>query len=216
MKKPGSNNETPMERMLKDLGLEFTEEEPMPRDFIATLHYALFADFPERNAKIFLDYYLTDKSLREIGDENDITVERVRQLINLVASKLRHPYYHKFLRNGIIQFSKIQNERSYLNGFKKARQDIMIKENIKKTEEENKIKAESLLSVELITLYRNNIISYKLYNTLSAGGYGTVGDIIMDGPFKVYKTPKLGRKRYSELVEALVTHFDVKREDWTL
>ena len=215
MKKPGAN-ETPMEKMLKDLALEFTEEEPMPRDFIATLHYALFADFPERNAKMFFDYYLTDKSLREIGDENDLTVERVRQLINLICHKLRHPYYRKFLKNGIIQFSKIQNERSYANGFKKARQDFLITDNIKKAEEETKIKAESLLSVDLLTLYQNNELSYKLYNTLSAGGYGTIGDIIMDGPFKVYKTPKLGRKRYAELVDLLVNNFDIKREDWAL
>lgn len=58
--------------------------------------------------------------------------------------------------------------------------------------------------------------SARLYNTLQNAGYSDIKEIITAGPEKIKSIHGLGRKSYTELVDALVIKYDQDPGNWQL
>lgn len=70
--------------------LGYSEVTPMTDDQYAGLLYAIDTTLTEREGKCIYGYYRDDATLREIGQEFGVTVERIRQIIAKGLRKLRH------------------------------------------------------------------------------------------------------------------------------
>ena len=96
------------ENLLSDIGLELVfgkpEYTPINDDQMAGLAHAL-TTIREREQKMIRLRYEEKKTLQEIGDQYELSRERVRQIIAKGVRKLRHPSRTVYIRDG---FDKVE------------------------------------------------------------------------------------------------------------
>ena len=196
-----------LDRLLEDIGLTF--ENGMPDDFNGTLMYLLYSVNTSKNASRNVDmvmkYYFSEASMREIGENNGLSTESVRQIIGRVIRRLKYPSRLNILEIGLKDYykSKITEERTnaFNQGFTKAL-------NESKSDAEKRIDALNDVALEY------SDVSVRLFNALYRAGYRTIGSVIWAGASEIRKVRNLGIKSYIELAETLITKYGEKREDW--
>ena len=96
------------ENLLTDIGLELVfgkpEYSPLNDDQMAGLAHAL-TTIREREQEMIRLRYEEKKTLQEIGDQYELSRERVRQIIAKGVRKLRHPSRTVYIRDG---FDKVE------------------------------------------------------------------------------------------------------------
>ena len=128
------------ENLLTDLGLELVfgkpEYAPLNDDQVAGLAHALTTILPREQEMIRLRYE-EKKALQEIGNQYQLSRERVRQIIAKGVRKLRHPSRTVYIRDGfekteLAQKIKCAEEMKRQLQVQKKRYPLMTEEDIVK------------------------------------------------------------------------------------
>ena len=128
------------ENLLTDLGLELVfgkpEYAPLNDDQVAGLAHALTTILPREQEMIRLRYE-EKKTLQEIGNQYQLSRERVRQIIAKGVRKLRHPSRTVYIRDGfekteLAQKIKCAEEMKRQLQVQKKRYPLMTEEDIVK------------------------------------------------------------------------------------
>ena len=199
---------TCLKGLLEEIDVKFDGDIP-PEDFCGTFYYALSVAAKSSHAEMVVDYYLHGCTLKEIGEKNEISSERVRQILNKVLRILRKPQFNELLSKGLNGYMTDMlrkktyqaKDKSFHQGYEQAVYDS-------KSIIERKIDSLSKIGVEYAEL------PTRAFNLLYKSGYRSIGDIIAAGPEKIANIPNLGFATYTALVKSLVGKFGEERDDW--
>ena len=194
------------------LGEKVTDVRP---DQEIGLQYAL-SQLPGKHEEILKLRYKKEKTLDMIGQECDLTRERVRQIINYDISRIKATGDVNYIRYGyekykdmelLNQIAKIDAKcNMLLDEYKKIRSnEIMqyISEDSEPAESETEQRYQALKQkIEDVGF------SLRTYNCLKRGGINTVYDILQNGPSKIASLRNMGLKTYNEIVEKVTGYGD--------
>ncbi len=159
-----------------------------------------------REEKIFRMYYLEGKKKKELAEDFEITQERIRQLLNKINRKLRHPSRSSILRRVFgKERSELFQKRIYslLEPVKKEDEEPVLGELLNHLDQPIREVEENTLSFLLMSVTELDA-SVQLGNSLkSLTDVIYIGDLIQKTEHDILRTKKCGRKQLNELKELL-------------
>lgn len=187
----------------------FGDDETVDIDYIEknlkemVLPTLLFDISSDRERRIFLSYWKDKKTLEQIGREENITRERVRQITNKIVRKLRHPARLAKMRYGE-EVKKMQDDITSLK--KDLAEQLSKYKSIKsKLEqlEESKEEKEEFKKELFNTDIRNLELSVRSYHCLKRAGITTIGELTQKTEEELMRIRNLGRKTLKEVIQKL-------------
>lgn len=192
-------------------------EEPLSASQEDGLEYVL-TTLTERERNIVLLYYEQDLNLRQIGEQYQVTEERIRQILHKAVRKLRHPSRQRPVKLGydktgrekelqarakaLDEYEKhLQEKEAALNSVgkllsMKAATTINEAKSLGVELEIDRVAALGDLPIEELDM------SVRAFNVLYRAGIRTVSEIIMNAD-KLSSLRNMGRKTLEEIVEKI-------------
>lgn len=183
----------------------FGDDETVDIDYIEknlkemVLPTLLFDISSDRERRIFLSYWKDKKTLEQIGREENITRERVRQITNRIVRKLRHPARLAKMRYGE-EVKKMQDDITSLK--KDLAEQLLKYKSIKSKLEQLKEEPELLNHTEIFHINWLEL-SVRSHNCLKRAGITTVGELTQKTRSELLKIRNLGRKSFKEIEQVL-------------
>lgn len=177
--------------VMKVLGLKSGE---LPLDFTDTLYEVVKSVPNQEAAEIFMKYYATDATLKELAEEYRVSVNKIHDFCGTAARQILSRKENKLkLEMGLKAYAEYAEQTQELSD--------------KATEKRRKLLKETDTIEELEP-------SVKVYNCLMRAGIKTIGEVLALTPVGLSKIRNLGRKDYDELVGKLIEHCGEKLENW--
>ena len=184
---------------------DFIANQEMSPDQKDGLDFALNT-LAEREKHCVILKYRENKTLEEIGNEYNVTRERIRQVIAKATRKLRHPSRSNYIRKGYRVASGAVFDKAleyWLPEIEKARQyaESKIEEHKEMAEKAGAELPDDKLETDIADLE----LSVRSYNCLRRAGLNTIGDIVNleDGQRRMTRVRNLGRKSLEEVYAIL-------------
>ena len=142
-----------------------TWSKPLSNDQFAGLNYAI-ESLSDREKYCVKEYFLEEKSMKDIACHYDVTYERIRQIIHKALRKLRSPDRFKYVRYGfegywiVDQTRKEELRRKHLQVL--IHQNERMEKKLDISKRDNDEEMEKLLSISLLELN----LSVRSYNCL--------------------------------------------------
>lgn len=166
--------------------------ENLPYDIEPSLYFVLL-DLTERENKVIAMYYRDGKTMRAIGKELCVTVERVRQIIVKSLRKLSCPNRIAYIQHGIKNLMKYKLEEEhkvgYALGYKQAQKDMR----------DNPPDYAIRRNVDLEEMD----LSVRAFNCLCRANLRTSDDIARCGYSDLIKIRNLGRHTLNEIIRVM-------------
>ena len=146
----------------------------------------------ERERQMLSARYERGLTLEQLGKEQGVTRERIRQIIAKAIRKLRHPSYsRKFLGMSIVEHYQIlaEKERSMIE--KEQAIHAYYSAHSDRNPPEKSIELQPIENLDL---------SIRSYNCLTRAGKKTIGDIAETPYGELLKVRNLGRRSLQEIV----------------
>ena len=146
----------------------------------------------ERERQMLSARYERGLTLEQLGKEQGVTRERIRQIIAKAIRKLRNPSYsRKFLGMSIVEHYQIlaEKERSMIE-----KEQAIHAYYVAHTDSKPPKKSIELQSIEYLDL------SVRSYNCLIRAGKKTIGDVAETSYEKLIQIRNLGRRSLQEIV----------------
>lgn len=183
----------------------FGDDETVDIDYIEknlkemVLPTLLFDISSDRERRIFLSYWKDKKTLEQIGREENITRERVRQITNRIVRKLRHPARLAKMRYGE-EVKKMQDDITSLK--KDLAEQLLKYKSIKSKLEQLKEEPELLNHTEIFHINWLEL-SVRSHNCLKRAGITTVGELTQKTRSELLKIRNLGCRSLKEIEQVL-------------
>lgn len=170
----------------------------LPDDYAVSLEFVVLemSQKHERSMAILLMRYKDQKTLKQIGDEYGVTVERVRQCIAKMLRFMRHPDRIGFIIYGIRGMMERKEQKAYRDGYQCGLSD-----GIKSVKGEVKLQE--------VTVERYNYpleemdFSVRSFNCLKRAGIKTASDIAKLDFYQLSRICNLGKKSIDEIVSKM-------------
>lgn len=190
-----------------------TWSKPLSNDQIDGLNYAI-ESLSDREKYCVKEYFLEEKSMKDIGCHYDVTYERIRQILHKALRKLRSPDRFKYVRYGFKGYWVVDQTRK--EELRKKHLQILIHQNERMEKkldvtEENDEEMEKLLSISLIELN----LSVRSYNCLYRWKYmggpeiNTLYDLTRVTGQELMSCRNIGMKSFKE-IEAKLAEYGLK------
>jgi RNA polymerase sigma factor (sigma-70 family) len=157
----------------------------------------VFETLQEREVRIFSWYYVDGLTLEAIGLRENITRERVRQIVNKTVRKIRYKERLKMLRYGK-EYLELCDDIGKLNA-----QLMQVKLQL----------IEKITNPETIEISNDEVISYftiesldlsvRSFNCLKRVGINTLGELMNQTIEDLLKIRNMGRKSLREIITKL-------------
>lgn len=162
---------------------------PLPDDFIGSVAYVV-CTLNEQEQHVVSFRYEQRMTYKAIGEEMNLSVERVRQIVSKALRKMRHPNRMRYLRYGV-------------SGVQKAVADKAAKDAMRLYEEQLKAQEKHGENPSLFLKIESIGLSTRSYNVLHRNGVETVSDVIDLGYDKIKKFRNSGKMVMKDITECL-------------
>lgn len=181
----------------------------VPEDLMASIEYVVHT-LTERERTILLMYCKDKMTLKEIGQQIGVTLERVRQVLAKAFRKLRWRDREKFIRYGVKGVMINESEHAARLAVEQERERAANEARFLRREAEKGCQGEQAIretvmstpSIDAIPIETLNL-NIRPYNCLIRQQIYTIGDIMKLSQKELIKVRNLGRKSYAEVVESL-------------
>lgn len=168
--------------------------------YIANLDTVLAESMDEKHQKVLRMRYEKGMTYKEIGDEQGVGRERIRQMIQKGLRTLREPRnYHKLCAVPKIEVIKLSRELLLMTKQYedlKKEMSIMLGE-LEKRKAENRTQLPRDAKLDMLGL------SVRSYNALIKNGISTVGDLVDCPMSRLEKFHSLGKTSLEDIVTCL-------------
>lgn len=180
--------------------------ETTPCDLAGSVEYAL-AMLPDRGARFLHMRYRDNMTYEEIGQNENITRERARQLTNVALASLREPPAINYLVYGVQGVAQ-RKAQSYADELKSLRDTINSVFDIMDRVHQKPMYAEKTYGSSPTTDPHNTLITdfnlaVRTSYALKRAGITTLYDLLTTSPQTIIAIPNIGEKSYRDLIKAV-------------
>lgn len=181
----------------------------VPDDLMASIEYVVHT-LTERERTVLLMYCKDKMTLKEIGLQIGVTLERVRQILAKAFRKLRWLDREKFIRYGVSGVIRNESMKAAeiaveLERERAAKEARILRQQLNSGDRGEQLIRETVMStpsIDAIPIETLNL-NIRPYNCLIRQQIYTIGDITKLSQKELLKVRNLGRKSYAEVVESL-------------
>jgi len=164
----------------------------------------IFKNLPVRENLYIHLYFKECMTYEDIGKQDGLTKQRVRQIVMKGLNRLRHPYSRNILIYGLIdglkEFATIEEEKELTILKLTGQSSEYLKEIIKKGKDP--------LSIDIVDLG----LGVRARNCLLRSGIRTVGELKKIEQYQLLKMRNLGEKSLNEIMTKLRELSEIKEE----
>ena len=164
--------------------------------------YSAMATLSEREADVLRRRYQDKLTLKAVGQIQEVTPERIRQLEAKAIRKLRHPTRtNMFKAIPLTEHQALSTEHQKLNRqYELLARALEIA--VERPSEPEIVELAKMVNFTSTPLEELDF-SVRTYNCLRRAGINTLGEIISKPSSEIAKIRNLGRKSYEEIVMTL-------------
>lgn len=182
-------------------------EHELPADFAGSLEYVL-AGFSERDRRVIYARFRDKKTLDEIADSENLSRERIRQIIAAKIKKLKHPIRLNYLIYGVKGMEAAAVQKAISSNCETALKSICeIADKLGNMPvDDMKAIAETCETAKTEKRLDELDLSVRCYNCLKRANYETLGDVCSHTRDEISKIRNLGQKAFNELDKVVHKH----------
>lgn len=173
----------------------------LAEDSEMVLEYLIAENLTEQEVTLLRMRYRKDMTYTDIGDANNLSRGRVKDIIVKAERKLSHYARKKYIEMGMRKYIE------YIKESTRVCRENQYKKRINRLEREIAELRHENYAPDNAEIYNEGIeifdMTVRTYNVLQRNGLHTVGDIIEADSEKIISIKNLGRKSLEELIEVL-------------
>lgn len=190
-------------------GLEEEKPTELTPDILSGIQYAI-STLNEREKLVIYRRYVERKTLRLIGEEIGVKMQRIGQNERDALRKLRSRKNMSFMTRGVMghihELCKIEYERGYQVGYNVGYQ--------KGIDDAPKGTTKVGVSVTIVSLPIEALdLSVRSFNALRRAGYVTIGDLLKVDEKEIIHIKNLGTKQRQEVAVSLY-RYGISQTAW--
>lgn len=170
-----------------------------PFDFMPSCNYAFHMSLSEREIAYLRLRYAEKQSLRTIAYKEDLSVERVRQIIETAIKKLRDPDIAPILLYGVRGYAKQRSNDAAKNAAQTTAEKCLKEYMISLAKPEEYAKRADLYRLPLKSLK----LSRRSMHALYSAGCTDIGDVLTLGRERLAGLRNIGVTSYNEICDAI-------------